>query len=209
MRGYRFQVLGYSLIFFLLSTVNCTLNPTFAAAEATPSSQAVDIGYSKLTAASPFYFLKTIREDLELKFAGTLHVKLLRELEFATRRIREAKTLIPVNQDLVAPTLENYGSHLNKLNNIPQGNDLDVRVREGLNTHIKVLMQLYDRSSNPKAKMAIRAALYKLIQRPEILNTQRQSVCNLFYREASQSSLNQTEKYVLTERAKKCQEINK
>lgn len=37
MRGNRLQVLGYSLIFFFLSTVNCTLYPIFAA-DSTPSA---------------------------------------------------------------------------------------------------------------------------------------------------------------------------
>lgn len=36
-KGYRFQFLGYSLIFLLLSTVTCTLYPTYAA-ESTPSA---------------------------------------------------------------------------------------------------------------------------------------------------------------------------
>ncbi|MDP3973788.1 MAG: hypothetical protein Q8P92_03060 [Candidatus Daviesbacteria bacterium] len=36
-RGYRFQVLGYSLLFFLLSTVTCTLSPIYAA-DSTPSA---------------------------------------------------------------------------------------------------------------------------------------------------------------------------
>lgn len=168
-----------------------------------------DIGYSRITAASPFYFLKTIREDLELKFAGTLRVKLLRELEFATVRLREVRTLIPINQDLIAPTLENYISHLNKLNNIPQDGDLDITVSDSLNNHVEVLMQAYDVASNETAKMAIRSTLNKLVQRSEISNNVRLPVCNLFYSEASSSSLNQTESVVLIERAGKCKKMNK
>lgn len=172
-------------------------------------AQTTDIGQSRITPASPFYFLKTIREGLELKFAGTSRVRLLRELEFATRRIREVKTLIPINQDLIAPTLENYISHVNNLNNIPQDGDSDVKIIQGLNTHVSVLTQVYDTASNPRAKMAIRSALNKLIQRIEISNTQKLSVCNLFYSEASSSSLNQTEKFVLMERARECENTNK
>lgn len=37
-KGYRLQVLGYSLIFFMLSSVTCTLYPTYAA-ESSPSAE--------------------------------------------------------------------------------------------------------------------------------------------------------------------------
>ena len=157
-----------------------------------------DIGYSRITPASPFYFLKTIREDLELKLAGTPHVKLIRELEFATVRIREVRSLVAVNQDLIVPTLENYQAILK---NISQEPDLD--------THIAVLMQVYDNASNLNAKMAIRSSLNKLILREDVSKASKLSICNLFYREASSSSLNQTEKFVLLGRAQKCQNSNK
>ncbi len=60
-----------------------------------------DIGFSKITPDSPIYFLKALRENFELKLALTPHVKLVRQLEFATRRLREAKTLVWQNQDLI------------------------------------------------------------------------------------------------------------
>ena len=74
-----------------------------------------DIGISKITPASFFYFLKTIRENLEMKMALTPHVKQIRLLEFATRRLREAKSLIGIKEDLISPTLERYWFHINSL----------------------------------------------------------------------------------------------
>ena len=51
-----------------------------------------DIGYSKLDPSSPVYFLKVIRENIEMKTAVTQRVKWLRSLEFTTRRLREARS---------------------------------------------------------------------------------------------------------------------
>lgn len=164
-----------------------------------------DIGYSKLHPASPFYFLKTIRENLELKFAQTTHVKNLRRLEFATRRLREAKTLIPINQDLITPTLERYIAHLNSLTDKHQQNDEFAQIiADNLRIHLQVLQKIYDQAVSLRAKMSIRSAMNRIIQRADLPNDARLPVCNFFVREASSSGLNQTEKIVLIERSNNC-----
>src|SRR3989344_5655222 len=108
MKGYRLQVVGYSfLLFVLLFTVYCTLYPVFAVD---------DIGQSKIHPAHPLYFLKTIRENLEMRLVSTHRVKLIRQMEFATRRLREVKSLIGnSHEDLIEPTLERYWSHVREL----------------------------------------------------------------------------------------------
>lgn len=163
------------------------------------------IGQSRIHPASPFYFLKTIRESFELKFAGTKRIRLLRELEFATRRLREVKSLLTKDQDLIPPTLEKYKSHLNTL---PDKNLEDqkllTRIQESLNVHFDVLEKVYGNTSNPRAKRAIRAAINRISQRPDLPNYARIPICNFLSKEASGSGLNDTEKAVLTDRAQSC-----
>ncbi len=167
-----------------------------------------DIGQSRLHPASPFYFLKTIRENLELKFAGTRKVVYIRRLEFATRRLREVKSLIKLgNFELIIPTLENYASQLSALpdQGMQEKEVLQV-IENNLANHLEVLQQIYYQIENPKAKMAIRSAVNRIIQREDLPASARESVCNFLQKEASASGLNSTETAVLLERARKCRE---
>ena len=50
-----------------------------------------------------------------MKLALTPHVKILRNIEFSTRRIREVRTLAYNNQELIPATLERYAATLNTL----------------------------------------------------------------------------------------------
>lgn len=168
-------------------------------------AQENDIGQSLIHPASPFYFLKGIRENLELKFAGTDHIRIFRQLEFATRRLRETKALIPENEEQIPAILERYSLHLRSLpEKISKNDQALARIKDSLIVHLEVLQKIYDKVSNINAKRAIRLAMYRLIQRADIPDYARISICNLFAKEASSSALNQTEKVVLEERAVKC-----
>lgn len=166
-----------------------------------------DIGFSKITPNSPIYFLKVLRENFELKLALTPHVKLVRQLEFATRRLREAKTLVWQNQDLIAPTLQKYGLYLNNLPDKDlQDKEVATRIKESLGVHLQVLLQeMYYQSSSLRAKMSIRAIMNNIIQRADVSAQVKVPICDLFLKEATMSAtLNQTEKIVLLDRANKC-----
>lgn len=165
-----------------------------------------NIGYSKIHPAAPFYFLKAIRENLELKFAQTTRVKYLRQLEFAIRRLRESKTLINVKQeDLIPPTLERYAAYLNSLPDKHQKNDEFVPIiKNNLAVHLHTLQQLYDDSNSPRAKMFIRSTMNRIIQRADVSDEAKGVVCDFFNKEASSSALNQTEQVVLKQRALRC-----
>lgn len=164
-----------------------------------------DIGFSRIDPSSPIYFLKTIRENLEFKLALTPRVKLLRQLEFATRRLREARTLVNENVELIPITLERY-SFL--INNLPDKNleDSEVltRIKESLAVHLDSLYVMYNQLSNPRAKIAIRATVNRIIHRADIPQYAKLPACNFLVKEASSSALNSTEKFVLTDRAQKC-----
>lgn len=192
---------------FLFSSENSPrllFTPTFAQEQATPSAQIADIGYSKIHPASPFYFLKAIRENLELRFAGTYHVRMLRQLEFATRRLREVNSLTGIDEDLIPPTMERYGVHISSFTDKHQDMvDLKI-VSSNLTNHLNVMQQIYNKTSSLKAKMFIRSAMNKVIQRADVTNMARNSICNFFLKEASSSALNQTEQLVLLNRVDKC-----
>lgn len=187
------------IIFFLVSCILFLVS--FSPAYATE-----DIGQSRIYPASPFYFLKTIRENIELKFAATPRVKLIRQLEFATRRLREVKSLVAKgSEDPVAPTLEKYWYHLQSLPDKDlKDKELVTKINESLSIHLQVLQTVYSQLSNPRAKMAIRATINRLVGRADLPRNARLQACIFLTKEASSSALNETEKAVFLERALKC-----
>lgn len=165
-----------------------------------------DIGQSQIHPAHPLYFLKTVRESLEMSLALTPRVKLIRQLEFATRRLREVKALISNNrQDLIEPTLERYWFHIRVL--LDEGSkdpELILRIKESLVVHLKTLDSIYAQLSNQEAKRAVRSALNRVVDRADIPDFARIPVCDFFAKESSSSALNQTEQVILKERSKNC-----
>ncbi len=183
------------------------------------------IGQSRLNAASPLYFLKSVREALELKFAGTRHVTAIRKLEFATRRIREVRSLVQTSrQDLIQPTLENYWSQLQDFDALANLEDEDMvkQVSGAVAVQMDILQKTYNQVSDARAKRAIRATVNRLSQWEQILanklNLVKQpdlvlgvaksklSGCNFLAREASSSALTEAEQEVFKERAQTCLE---
>lgn len=207
----------YTIFFLvLLITFNFLLiTPAYA--------QGDPIGESKITPASPLYFLKAVREILELKFAATTHTKALRQLEFATRRIREVKSLVKTpRQDLIEPTLYKYLSNMQELTGLVnlKDNDSAAQVIDAAGLHMTILQAVYDQVSDLRVRMSIRATVNKLseweqqligrldlIKQPLLIQKTtalKLSGCNFLAREASSSALNEVERVVLLERAQKC-----
>lgn len=216
MKVFSFQLSVFSfLIFVLLSTVHCTLYPILA--------QEDNIGQSQINPSSPLYFLKAVREVLELKFAATTNTKALRQLEFATRRIREVKSLVKTpRQDLIEPTLYRYLSNMQELTGLVnlKDNDSASQVIDLAGLHMTILQAVYGQVSDLRARMSIRVTVDKLsewdqqligrldlIKQPSLINkvtALKLSGCNFLAREASSSALNEVERVVLLERAQKC-----
>lgn len=189
---------GFILQALLIIVINIITAPVFA-------SEIDDIGFSKIHPASPFYFLKTIREDLELKFAQTTQPKRLKEAEIAFRRIREAKTLINIDQNLIPPTLERYLIYLNDLANESQGkSEISLKIKDDLSIHLKILQQMYAQVSNLRAKMTIRSVMSRIVNKANLSINAKLPVCNFFLKESSSSALNQTEQAVYKDRAQNC-----
>ena len=186
-----------------------------------------DIGYSKIHPASPLYFLKAIRENIEMALAQTQHVKTLREIEFATRRLREVNSLTATNhQDLIVSNLERFMANLNQL--IGQAMLTDENTAISLTVASKAqmsfLQDIYEQISLPQAKRAVRSTINRLWQWQEKLAEKlnlvsqpklagevlesKMSACQFLLKESSSSSISQTEKIVLEGRAKKCLRTN-
>jgi len=222
MKGFRVwglatsKIIAFLLISFVfLYPIPYTLYPIFA--------QEDNIGASRISPASPLYFLKSVREILELKFAGTTNIKTLRQIEFATRRIREVKSLVKTSrQDLIEPTLEKYLFHLGELLGIVDLKDpgFVTEVSGNVTAHMNVLQAVYGQVSDRRALMSIRATInslskwdQELIDRLNLakkesaakqLSISKLFGCNFLAKEASSSGLNEVERVVLLERAQKC-----
>ena len=209
-------------ISILLATLSFTLAVLFSSCNSA-YAQADNIGQSQISPASPLYFLKAVREILELKFAVTINVKVIRQLEFATRRLREVKSLsLTSHQDLIEPTLEQYWSNLKHPIDIVtiREESLDDKVSTGLIIGMDFLQRVYDQVSNPRARMSIRSTIHKLSELDQQLIDElnkssrsrfsqkvlesKLSACNFLAKVASSSALGQVEKAVFQERSQKC-----
>lgn len=186
----KFSILLVACFLFLVT-------PAFA--------QGYDIGYSKLDPSSSFYFLKGVREEIEIRLALTTHVRLLRQLEFATRRIREARSLVSKNQQLIPASLERYTATLGTLLDRRVINDeLALKIESSLSTHLDVLQQMYQDLLDADAKRSVRATINRIVSRPDVPKLAKLSACSFLKKEASSSALTQSEQIILLERARKC-----
>lgn len=186
---------------------------------------AINIGESLIHPASPLYFLKTIRERIEAALTTTQEAKVMREVEFALRRLRETNALVKVKkQDLMDSTLEKYKFHLSRAFSLARDSeDLQVKVGEATSQHLDVLQRVYNQVGNPRAKQAVRAALERaeehnrlLLQKLSLVKQQqlikavalRQAfACKFLAREATASGLNDVEREVLHQKVKECREF--
>lgn len=184
-------------------------------------AQDINYGQSKINPSSPLYFLKATREVLELKLAGTTHIKALRQFEFSIRRIREVNSLAgSPRQDLIEPTLVRYLFHLGEYLNILNLKDAFIAEQAvtQVSRQMNVLQTIYYQVSDPRAQMAIRTTVYRLTQHDQALIKRFNELlipnqimdtkiagCQFLSREASVSALNEVERTVLSERAQKCQ----
>ncbi len=231
----------FSAIFFL------NFNPTFAKQEgsaATNSAEieasvsakltevfktlvdpgALEVGDSLVSPSSPLFFLKALREKVELYFAPNHLVSAQRELEFAVRRLREVKTLIEEDrQDLIEVTLQKYRNHLDKVNKVGGGTEgLRVDLGTSAARHMYVLQSLYYNTNDETAQRAIRTSIERileynwlLLENPELTEEEYDQLvqkvalrqlagCQFLNEESKNTSMNQAEQQALQEYVKDC-----
>lgn len=184
-----------SLLFFVLFS---SCNAVYALEE--------NVGFARISPSSPIYFLKTIREDLELKFAGTTRTKIIRQMEFATRRLRESKSLVGTkDEDLIQATLERYWYNLSHvLNFTPKDKELALLTNHVVGVHLKELENMYTQLKSDRAQLSIRSAVNRLMQNSEASGSTRFLGCNFLLKESSSSALTQAERVILKERGDSC-----
>ena len=182
-----------------------------------------EIGKSLIHPAHPLYFLKAVREALELRFANTTQAKAARYLEFAQRRVREVKSLAEVGRpDLIAPTLEHYFANLQKVLGLA---DLKTEskvegVADIVDSHAQNLAKIYSNIDHQAARRSIRTTIFRVWEwnnlfkeklDPKLqamledkLSGTKAKVCHFLAKEASSSALNEVEREVLLARVQKC-----
>lgn len=181
---------------------------------------AQNVGSSRLSPDNPLYFLKAIRESLEIQFAGTEKVRVLKRLEFAQRRLREVNSLAASHrEDLVAPNIEKFLLEINLVRPVKDVS-MNPTVSNSLGHYMEVLVAIHDSLTDPRAKLAIRSAIYRLMDFNYTYYTNMQPIvankifppqeskfkrgCDLLTKEASSSALNESERQILKERGEKC-----
>lgn len=225
-------VLSFLSLFALLGSCNFALAQSATAQSATASAEdliktvenpgAVDLGESLIHPASPLYFLKAIRERIEMILDSSQEAKSMRQVEFAQRRLREVATLVRIKrQDLIPPTIEQYKLHLKNADEFTKQNEeLKVRVGEAISRHLDSLQRVYDMVGNPSTKAAIRSAIERseeqniaVLKNLSIESQQklirktagRQAfACKFLMREATSSGLNDSERESLKQRVRDC-----
>lgn len=155
------------IVLLVLLAVGGLLFTTIALAqEATPSAEE-EIYTPKLLPDSPFYFLKRIKEGIELFLAQAPEAKAEKYAELATRRIAEAKVMIKRNKNqFVVKLMEKHQEHLDKAEKKieeakEKGKDVErvlAIVAEATSIHQKVLADVYEKVPE-QAKEAIEHAM--------------------------------------------------
>ena len=180
------------------------------------------VGQSIIHPAHPLYFLKAVRENLELKFSTNPKQKFIRKIEFLTRRIREVKSLIYYKrQDLIEPNLEKYAAILDEIVGMDtQKRDQVNMAQNEVSNHLLILLKLYPQIEDKRAKISFRRTISKVsqwnINLADRLNyggytdlavnqiKLNSPACEFLKKEASSSALNDVERVVFSERASKC-----
>jgi hypothetical protein len=175
---------------------------TTSTVSATP---VVYIGQSRLAPDSPLYFIKTIQEDIESRFASTETSKTFRQVEFSTRRLREVATLISDGrQDLIPPVLENYKVSVGTALKLADKKSFEGEVGEEYGRHLSVLERQYASTSDPRAKRSIRAAVEIILVKNIVPASSKLEACKFLQKEASSSAITETEKEFIGTRVALC-----
>lgn len=221
---------AFSLSVFLSNCTN-TAYAVFIASSATleqltkslPDPGAVEIGTSLITPSSPLYFLKALRERVELMLSSKKSQKINKHLEFAQRRLREVSSLIKSNhQDLIEPTVEQYKDFIVELDSLATNDNSSKSVIAlSLARHLDILQRFYDSVGLPQAKMSIMSAIEKaegynreLLAKLDLAEQQkligeialRQALaCKFMAREASSSATIEPARQLLGQKVSACQ----
>lgn len=183
----------------------------------------LEVGDALISPASSIYFLKALRERIELVFSDNNSIKAQRHLEFSVRRLREVNTLIEQNrQDLIEEVLERYKSEINQAKDLSARDDnLRASVGESVARHIYILQTIYNQLNNVNAKRALRASVMEIeafnnkiigdLTDPlrqtliDNISLRQMAGCQFLAGQVGSPDLNEPEKQILQEYVTSCQ----
>lgn len=186
---------------------------------------ALEVGDSLISPSSSLYFLKAIREKIEIYFSATEQIRTQHELEFSVRRLREVRTLIEEGrEDLIEETLSKYWEHLNLVEKQSNGKyGIRGEIGASIARHMYVLQSLYYNTNEETAKRAIRASVQKVLDHNWKLLTgadlgldERENLsdkiairqiagCQFLNEESNNTSISEAERSILKEYVEGCQ----
>lgn len=186
---------------------------------------ALEVGDSLISPGSSLYFLKAIREKIELYFSSNYQVQTQRELEFSVRRLREVKTLIEEGrEDLIEETLQKYRNHLDEVQKLDNGGrSMHINVGASIARHMYVLQSLYYNINEVEAKRAVRTSIQRVLEHnwnllgsKELEVGEKQDLsdqialrqiagCKFLNEETKNTAFNESEREILKEYVSDCQ----
>ncbi len=135
----------------------------------TSTAAAVPIYHPRLLPTSPFYFLKQLKENVELIFAFSPEKKLEKRLEFATRRLAEANAVAKKHPQLAQKFMDRYQKQLQKVEDkaaaLPAAGQMQAleRINRAMARHAQVWRRLEDKLP-PQAQKHVEKALQRSIR---------------------------------------------
>lgn len=178
---------------------------------------------ARISPSSPLFFLKAVRENIELSLALTKQVRRIRTLEFAGRRLREVNSLIGTpDEPLIESSLLHYRKLTGDLDKLTtSGEDLKVWAAEGEGEHLNTLLDDYPKISDRNAKGSVLATIEVLeshnralagtikdsIQKRELIDriaTSQARTCNFYAQRLKDGNLNDVNKTILAKLLGKC-----
>ncbi len=206
--------MGWMRILVIFTLLFLVLSSNVSAQESTPEASSLrpigqggnDIGASTIYPGSIFYPLKAVREMLELKLALVPKTKAVRYMEFATRRLREAKSLVgTAKEELIQSNMERYWYAYQKVVKFqPRDEELTILLNNNLTIHLEVIEGIYYQLTNAKAQTGVRTLVNRIVQSNDLKPETRIGGCLFLQKEASSSALNEVEQEVYKLRAQKC-----
>ena len=187
-----FRTFYFCLVFLTFNFLLLTF-PINVYAQNTP-----DFGQSLIHPAQPIYFLKTIRERLEMGLAMSKASKAKLQIDFGSRRIRETNSLIKAGrEDLIEQTLEKYRHQMKVAYDLSaENNDLNEQIKAGFSQQVDDLVSLYERASNQAARRAIRASIFQ----------SRTPDCQFLERTSLEMEINEAERSILKQKTDECKD---
>jgi len=127
------------------------------------------IYHPRLLPTSPFYFIKRLKEDVEMAFTFSPEKKAEKRLEFATHRLAEANAIAKKHPKLAQKLMDRYQKQLQKmqdrLQKLPPEKRMQAleKINQAMRRHARVWRHIENKLP-PAAKKRVKQALQRSIK---------------------------------------------